>query len=302
MDEGFWAQQVVQSSLTLSGTGVFAAGTRVLLSGQATGSQNGLWITASGAWSRAPEMPAGMLLSPGARIFIIVGSSEGTETWMPDITSPVTIGTNAVVFFPEPDALQTKRGLMTSADKKRVDYGPKIIQPQRSWGSVLPVNPTGMQLASGSTYWIYIGQIVSTVVFARFAASCIAVGSGTQTGEWAIATSPDEPARDQKTLTVRYRHTIVAANGRESFTTTGYKANATGFAFAPTLYSYVWLGMRVVMATTMPSFNCLYADDSRGLALITPASGALVVGTDYTGALYGANQLTQAPDLQIMLD
>lgn len=297
-DQDLFANQVDQLA-TLSGSGPgYPVGSRVFLPNQTNPVQNGIWIIQTGAWTRAPEMPAGMYLTPGRRVRLGLGANE----YYHYAGSAKLVGTDALTFEQAPVASTTSDGLMPAALYTRVDASAKIVPPQRSWGSVLPVNPAGMQLASNAAYWVYIGRCVSTVSIARFGANVVAVGSGTQTAEWAIATSPDEPARDGKTLTVRYRHTLASGNARETLATVGAKHNQTAFAYSPPLYSYLWLGMRVVMTTTMPSFNCLYGDGTRGLALITTGAGVLTVGTDYTGASYLSTQTQQAPDLQIMLD
>lgn len=100
-----WKQPVRAAStanLTLSGVqtvdGVsLVAGDRVLLKNQTTASGNGIYIVASGAWTRATDMDTGAE-ALGAATFVSEGTTLGNTVWLQTADAPITIGTTALVF------------------------------------------------------------------------------------------------------------------------------------------------------------------------------------------------------------
>lgn len=92
----------LSTNLTLSGIqtidGVSGfAGEFVLAAGQTTTSQNGIYVMASGAWSRAANFPAGYVIGQNCEIVILIklGSvASGTEYYIPT-SAAITIGTTS---------------------------------------------------------------------------------------------------------------------------------------------------------------------------------------------------------------
>ena len=98
-------------NLSLSGTGVtninvpsgttsLTVGDRVLAKDQSTGSQNGIYVVASGSWTRATDMASGSDAS-GAFTFVQYGST-GTgslaDTGWVQTADPAVVGTDALVW------------------------------------------------------------------------------------------------------------------------------------------------------------------------------------------------------------
>lgn len=89
-------------NLTLSGTqtidGVACiAGDRVLVKNQTTGANNGIYVVAAGAWSRATDMATSGQVTP----MLLVTPSEGTAAgriFQLSTTGTITLGTTALVF------------------------------------------------------------------------------------------------------------------------------------------------------------------------------------------------------------
>jgi hypothetical protein len=81
---------------TIDGIAV-TAGQRVLVKNQSTGSQNGIYVVASGAWSRSTDAVQGELLS-GAYTFVETGTVNGATGWTLTTADPLTIGTTALTF------------------------------------------------------------------------------------------------------------------------------------------------------------------------------------------------------------
>jgi hypothetical protein len=90
---------LASSSITLSGTqtvdGVaLTAGMRALATGQSTASQNGIWVVAGSAWTRAPDFASGSS-QLGASVFVEGGTSFGSSGWVLQGTSAVTVDTSS---------------------------------------------------------------------------------------------------------------------------------------------------------------------------------------------------------------
>ena len=87
--------------LTIDGVTV-AAGDRVLVKNQATASENGIYVAASGAWTRATDAnqnsgnPAG--LNPGTFVFVEQGTNQGATAWLVTTQGPITVGTTSVAW------------------------------------------------------------------------------------------------------------------------------------------------------------------------------------------------------------
>ena len=81
---------------TIDGVAVIA-NDRVLVKNQSTGSQNGIWIVAAGAWGRATDMDISSE-AVGAAVFISEGSANGNSSWLMTTDAPVTIGTTALTW------------------------------------------------------------------------------------------------------------------------------------------------------------------------------------------------------------
>jgi len=89
------------ANITLSGTQTIdgiavVAGDRVLVKDQTTGSQNGIYIVAASAWSRATDMDAAVEF-PGSYCFVEQGTANQDSAWV-CTNDAVTVGTTAITF------------------------------------------------------------------------------------------------------------------------------------------------------------------------------------------------------------
>lgn len=73
------------------------ANDRVLLTGQTTASQNGVYVAASTAWSRAVDADATGEITPGAFWFVEEGVSNNKTQWRCNNTGTITLGTTSIV-------------------------------------------------------------------------------------------------------------------------------------------------------------------------------------------------------------
>lgn len=107
------------SSITLSGVGTGAtAGERVLVLGQSSGSANGIYVIAAGAWARASDADTSAEFTQGMVVPVLYGlygmpsffdALAGAQWQL--ITSSVTLGTTAIDF-----RLLNKIGSFTAAN------------------------------------------------------------------------------------------------------------------------------------------------------------------------------------------
>ena len=104
--QGFaWKSAVRAAStanLTLSGTqtvdGVsLIAGDRVLVKDQSTGSANGVYVVAAGAWSRATDADTAAEVYSMA-MFVQEGTTNGNKQFVCTTDNPITLGTTSLVF------------------------------------------------------------------------------------------------------------------------------------------------------------------------------------------------------------
>lgn len=105
------------ANITLSGTqtvdGVsLVAGDRVLVKNQTTGSQNGIYVVAAGAWSRsadADNSPSGEVTS-GMFTFVEEGTTYAASGWVLSTTGAITLDTTSLSFVQFSGAGQLQAG------------------------------------------------------------------------------------------------------------------------------------------------------------------------------------------------
>jgi hypothetical protein len=91
------------ATLTLSGEqtidGVsIVDGDRVLVKNQSTGSQNGIYVASTGAWSRSADADEDDEVTSGMFCFVEEGTTNGDTGWVLTTNEPITVGTTALVF------------------------------------------------------------------------------------------------------------------------------------------------------------------------------------------------------------
>ena len=93
------------ANITLSNTqtidGVaLSIGDRVLVKNQTTGSQNGIYVVASGAWTRATDFDNSpdVEVSPGTFFFVEEGTTQADNGYVVSNDGAITIGTTAITF------------------------------------------------------------------------------------------------------------------------------------------------------------------------------------------------------------
>ena len=83
--------------LTIDGV-VLVAGDRVLVKNQTTPSQNGIYVVAAGAWTRATDADGGTKLTSGATVPVEAGTTQEDTLWMLTTDGAITVGVTALAF------------------------------------------------------------------------------------------------------------------------------------------------------------------------------------------------------------
>lgn len=91
------------ANITLSGTQTIdgvavVAGNRVLVKNQSTASQNGIYVVAAGAWTRAPDANTNEQVTSGMFTFVEEGTANDNTGWVLATNNPITLGTTALEF------------------------------------------------------------------------------------------------------------------------------------------------------------------------------------------------------------
>ena len=187
--------------------------------------------------------------------------------------------------------LGTSSTAAAAGDDKRFIVGletqPRFGGPQGALGSGT------LALVSGTAYFVYLGRAPATFTPAYVKGFCGSAGSGSQTAEIGLFSSPSGPNAAGQTLTK-----IEATGSITSLTGTGVKQNTGAFTTSVPAGTHLWAGIRVVMGTGQPTFNALNRDYARGSVLVTAGAGALTGSSSFSGSLVTASAATaEAPVL-----
>lgn len=141
------------ANITLSGTQTIddialSAGDRVLVKDQSTGADNGIYVVAAGAWSRATDMDETTPVDEvnGAAVYVEQGTANGDTGWTmtSQVTgSPTGLGTDTITWtqFTGASSVAAGVGLGKTGNTLFVNMGAGIVQ--------LPSDEVGLDIATG---------------------------------------------------------------------------------------------------------------------------------------------------------
>lgn len=116
------------ASITLSGAqtidGVAVVATdRVLVKDQSTGSQNGIYVAAAGAWTRSGDADVSGEVTPGMFTFVEEGTVNGDAGFVLTTNAPIVLNTTALVFTQFSGAGQIVAGAGLTKTGNTIDVG-----------------------------------------------------------------------------------------------------------------------------------------------------------------------------------
>jgi phage-related tail fiber protein len=103
------ANITLSGAQTIDGVSV-VAGDRVLVKDQTTGSANGIYVAASGAWTRAADANLSAEVTAGMFVFVEEGTANGDNGYVLTTNAPITLDTTALVFTQFSGAGQVSAG------------------------------------------------------------------------------------------------------------------------------------------------------------------------------------------------
>lgn len=91
------ANITLSGAQTIDGVSVIA-GDRVLVKDQSTGSQNGIYVAAAGAWSRATDSDGNSEVTAGMVVTVTEGTTHADTLWELTTNDPITVGSTSLTF------------------------------------------------------------------------------------------------------------------------------------------------------------------------------------------------------------
>lgn len=172
------AKALADSAITLSGTKTIdgvscGVGDRVLVTAQASGVDNGIWVVASSAWTRATDLAAGAQAA-GAYVFVDQGTVYGGQGWICSTSSAAdTVGTDALTWqkfndvsnYTAGDGIAIVGSVIATNPGNGLQHsgGYLVVKPATSGG--LEVDSNGVKIGAG------------LVTYAMLAAAAIGTGA-----------------------------------------------------------------------------------------------------------------------------
>lgn len=117
---------------TIDGVAV-VAGDRVLVKDQTAGAENGIYVAAAGAWSRAEDANGAGDLTSGVLVPVETGTDNADTIWMLTTDGAIAIGTTALTWqIKSGDASTARKGMVqlaTSAEAQALTDALKALTP-----------------------------------------------------------------------------------------------------------------------------------------------------------------------------
>lgn len=205
---------LTDSNITLSGVqtidGVLGAiGDRVLVTGQTTAADNGIYNMASGAWTRATDAltNAGSQpqLTAGMAAFVDEGTNYADSAWVLTTPNPITVGTTSLAFSQFSGAGQIIAGsglsktgntLSVVVDNSSIDFA----------GNALEIKALGVATSHIAGSAVTTAKIAANAVtlgtMARQTAGFLIIGQGVGADLSALAVSGDATLTSAGVLTI----------------------------------------------------------------------------------------------------
>lgn len=153
--------------------------------------------------------------------------------------------------------------------------------------------------AADRAYFVYVGQLTTARTPKHVEIHVQTAGSGAQTAEVGLFSSPAAPNKASQSLTK-----LVSTGTVDDLTTTGIKRNTSAFATSIPAGTHLWAGIRTNMATSQPTLAALGRDWLQGRILETSTAGALTGAGPWTGAIVAlvGPGIGAGPELRVVFD
>lgn len=212
------------------------AGDRVLVKNQSAASQNGIYVAASGAWSRSTDADTSAEVTSGLFTFVSEGTINGGTSWALTTADPITLGSTALAFTQThgPGTYTAGTGLQLTGTQFAIDstvvtlagsqaLTNKTLTSPTINGSALSGTFSGNHTVSGqASFTEATAPIISAKIgpssgqqhtIPTVTSSTLAVLGAAQTWTAVQTHSIDDGVQNDITDVVLVRHTYNAGNG-----------------------------------------------------------------------------------------
>lgn len=156
----------LSATQTIDGV-VLAVGDRVLVKDQANARENGIYLVAAAAWTRATDADSGAKLTSGARVYVEEGTVNAGKVWYLATTGAITLGTTLLQFKDEhPDATEIVRGVTRYATQAEVN-------------EAVPANQKDDAVVTVKKLWAWVKQASEVVQGMMKVATAAQMDAGT---------------------------------------------------------------------------------------------------------------------------
>jgi len=188
----YWKEPVVNATtanITLSGEqtidGVLTSTSRILVKDQTAQEENGVYVTAAGAWSRATPLDT-WDEHVGAAVIVSEGTANSDSAWICTVDAGGTLETTAITWAQMSavytSATTTSEGIIELATQAEVDAGTdtsRAVTPETLAGMsdiVGPAAVTGsVNAQTGTTYTLVLTDAFKTVTMDNASANTLTI-------------------------------------------------------------------------------------------------------------------------------
>ena len=230
----YWKEEVnaaTTTNITLSGIQTIdsvslVAGNRILVKNQTNGIENGIYIVASGAWSRSSDMAVSSSAS-GAAVAINAGAVNGGSGYTcTNLPGAGIVGTNALTFvrFVTIETVQAGNGLTKVTNTLNVNVDNSTIEISGNSLRVKALGITSTQIAAGA---ITDAKITGPISISKLASSSITITNGS-------GISGGSTIQLGGSMTLSVDSTVLRTTGPQTITTGVLTISDTTTSTAPT--------------------------------------------------------------------
>lgn len=281
-------------------------GDRILVKNQTTASQNGIYVAASGSWSRAEDAAQSGEITPGTFVFVEQGTANADSGWVVTTNGTITIGATDIIWTQFSGAGQIDAGIALTKTGNTLDVD--LTDATNSTSTTTAATPNSVKQAYDlANAAIPKNTVTATgdILYASGSATVtkLAIGTANQV----LTVSSGVPAWTTPSSSVG----TADANGTYGVTTLGTATNSASTAIAATpsavktTYDFASTKAKVSVGTAQPSspsVGDIWVDTAGTLTAVNAipssslnAAGAMIyasgVGTAASLAIGTPNQV-----------